>query len=176
MPIVITGYNFYNQLEIGAPELRGLWDMTLIPGTQQADGTVSNAESASGTAAMILQSAKNQKACWEFLKWWTGAQAQADFGNGIEDILGPAGRYNTANLEAFDALPWSSAQAAQIKAQWKQVRETPEIPGSYYTSRNLDNAFRSVLFDDENERESLYYWNRETDQEIARKRVEFGIR
>ena len=42
-------------------------------------------------------------------------------------------------------------------------------------SRNIDNAFKAVVYTGENYREALSYWNRQIDREITRKRQEFGL-
>ena len=42
MPLVVQPYTFYNQLSVAAPEIKGLWDFTLVPGTKQADGTINH--------------------------------------------------------------------------------------------------------------------------------------
>ena len=62
-----------------------------------------------------------------------------------------------------------------LNAQWDHVEELPEIPGGYYVSRNLDNAFRAVVLSGNDERESLFYWTSSTNEEIARKRHEMGL-
>ena len=46
------------------------------------------------------------KRAWEFMKWWTGEDAQYRFGTEIESLLGAAARYQTANLQAMSRLPW----------------------------------------------------------------------
>lgn len=40
MPIGIQDYSTYNTLVVFAPEIRGLWDFTLVPGTLKDDGTI----------------------------------------------------------------------------------------------------------------------------------------
>ena len=62
-----------------------------------------------------------------------------------------------------------------LSAQRSQVVELPEIPGSYYVSRSIDNAFRAVLYDGKNPREVFEKENRNINQEIARKRRELGL-
>lgn len=175
MPIVIANYTFYNQLDTAAPEIRNLWEMTLIPGTVRENGSISRATAASGTAAMILSTTEHADAAWQFLRWWNSADAQAQYGLLIENVLGAAGRYNPANVQALKELPWSSAERQLILAQMAQVVELPELPGSYYVSRNIDNAFKAVYYDHENYREALNYWNRQINDELQRKREEFGI-
>lgn len=174
MPLVITNYTFYNQLDTAAPELNNLWKMQLIPGTPHEDGSVSHATAASGSAGMILSTTQEPDASWEFMKWWNSAEIQAEYGLHIESILGPAGRYNPANMEAFNRLPWSGEERRLILEQWTYVREIEELPGSYYVSRNIDNAFKAVFYDNENYREALNYWNRQINEELERKRQEFS--
>lgn len=65
MPICIQYYTFYNQLYTAAPEIRGMWEMTLIPGTAKQDGNIDRTAAASGTASIMLRSAKNKNASWE---------------------------------------------------------------------------------------------------------------
>ena len=45
--------------------------------------------------------------------------------------------------------------------------DLPEVPGGYYISRNLDNAFRACVYKFSNPREMLSHWTYETNKEIA---------
>ena len=118
----------------------------------------------------MLKDAKNQQNCFEFMSWWVGAQAQAQFGNEIESQMGPIARYNTANKEAFRNMPWSSAEQELIMSQWKSAWATPNPPGCYYISRSLTNAFRNVVMNNKNPREMLNRYNTQMNNEIKRKR------
>lgn len=175
MPLVITNYTFYSQLKTAAPDIRGLWAMALIPGTEQADGTISHATAASGTAGMILSTTDEAQASWEFLKWWNSCETQIAYGQQIENVLGAAGRYNPANVEAMEGLRWSGEELETIMEQWSYVVELPELPGSYYVSRNIDNAFKEVYYDQANARETLNYWTKQINEELERKRNEFAV-
>jgi ABC-type glycerol-3-phosphate transport system substrate-binding protein len=175
MPIGITGYTFYNFLTVAAPELRNQWAMVPIPGTRRTDGTVNRTETCSGTACVIVAGTGKENAAWEFLKWWTGADAQASYGLELEYLIGPAARYDTANKEAFRRLPWSTNEQANLFDQWEQVWDIPQLPGNYITARNIQYAFRRVVYYWENERETLYEYNKDINKEIARKRREFGL-
>ena len=66
-------------------------------------------------------------------------------------------RYTTANREAFANLPWTTDELEMLEKQWANIQEIPEVPGGYYTSRNLDNAFRACVYRLENPREMLRY-------------------
>lgn len=174
MPLVITNYTFYSQLKTAAPDIRNLWDMALIPGTVLEDGTVNHATAASGTAGLILSNAENPDACWEFMRWWNSSETQIAYGQQIENVLGAAGRYNPANVSAMEGLRWSGRELEIIMEQWGYVQELPELPGSYYVSRNIDNAFKEVYYDKANARETLNYWTKQINEELERKRNEFA--
>ena len=174
IPLTIANYTFYNQLSVAAPEIHNLWEMVPIPGTKKADGTIDRSESASGTACIMLKDTQNKDAAWEFMNWWTSDAVQSEYGQELENLLGTAGRYNPASVEAFREIGWTAQELDVLETQWKSVIEIPEVPGGYYTSRNVDNAFRAVVISGENARESLYYWNKETNKEIARKWKEFS--
>lgn len=175
MPVIITSYGMYTRLEGTAPEIAGKWSMHLLPGTEKADGTVDHTSAANGSAAVMLADCENPEACWQFLKWWVSAETQALYARDIEADLGVLGRYTTANKEAFSVSNWSIHDQRMLEEQWKWVYELPEIPGGYYVSRNLDNAFRAVVLSSEDPRESLFYWTSSTNEEILRKREEMGL-
>lgn len=175
MPMGIVPYTMYNQLSVAAPELRNLWEMVPIPGTKMPDGTINRKEGANGLATIMLKGIKDKDAGFEFMKWWTSAEVQARYGSELEAVMGPAARYDTANTEAFTKLPWSKTEAEKLGDQWKLVWDIPQIPGNYYLTRSLSNAFRKVVYSHENPREVLFKYNEDINREIERKRTEFGL-
>ena len=113
--------------------------------------------------------------CWNFLTWWTDADTQGQYGGEIESVLGAAGRYNPASIRALEQMAWSGKEMEMLLEQQRNLVEIPELPGSYYTSRNIDNAFRRVIFQSDNPREALNYWNRKINDEIQRKQQQYGL-
>lgn len=93
----------------------------------------------------------------------------------MEGILGSAARYPTANIHAMSQLPWTVAEYQKLNESWQWVRGIPEIPGSYMTGRHLDNALRLVINDDANPREAIYDYVQIINEEIQKKRNEFGL-
>lgn len=174
MPMCITAYPMYGTLSAVATEIRGCWEMTLLPGTVQEDGSVNRTAGASGSAAVILRDAKDPEACWQFLEWFTRKDTQADYGNRLENQLGEAARYASANLAAVELLNWSSQEKAALRAQRQWVREIPEVPGGYYVSRCMDNAFRSVVYDGDTPRKVFEKQVEIINSELERKRIELG--
>lgn len=177
MPIGIASFSLYNTLSVFAPELKGSWSFALIPGTLQADGTVDHTSYSSGTCSMLLKTEDEQKKQngWEFLQWWSSADVQTRFGREMESILGASGRYATANVEAFQSLAWSRSELSILSTQREQTQSNREVPGGYYTNRQVVNAIRKVVNDLEIPRETLLDYNQAINDEIAKKRKEFGL-
>ncbi len=175
MPIGIAAYTTYNALTVAAPEIRGLWDFTIVPGTPEEDGTIRRDVASGGTAVMMLESARDKDAAWAFMKWWTSKETQVRFGREMESLMGAAARYPTANIEALRELPWPVKDYTNLEAQWQWVQGIPEVPGGYFTGRHLDNAFRKVVNQGENPREALYDHVLTIQNEIDLKRKEFGL-
>ena len=181
MPITITEYTMYNKLKVAAPEISGLWTVAPIPGTlnEETGEVVRTQCGACGGVviprAAVKDSPKVLANAWEFVKWWTGAETQAAYGNDIEALLGTAARHTPANIEAFANLAWSKSEVETFAKQRKDVLVRPGAPGDYYVSRNIQNAFSATYLRGEDAREMLTYWTNETNREIKRKREEFGL-
>ena len=175
MPVVIKDYGFYNQLAVAAPEIKGCWGFQPVPGTKQADGTINHAANSEGSAAIIFTKAKDQEGAWDFIKWFTSTDIQVKYGNNLESILGTMGRYQTANEEALGQLSWTTSQVETLKEQLNAQVEIPIIPASYGVTRNVLNAFREVVNDYENARDTLFWYNRDINEEITRKREDLGM-
>lgn len=175
MPIGIADYQTYNTLSVFAPEIRGLWAMAPVPGREQANGTIDRAVGGWGQNSMMLDDSVMQDEAWTFMKWWTSADVQEEFGREMESLLGAAARYPTANMEAMSKLPWPVDDFNTLTEQWSFVRGTPEVPGGYYTSRHLNNAFRTVVYNGDNPRETILDYVRDIDDELTGKRIEFGL-
>ena len=175
MPIVIADYSFFNRISVLAPELKGLWDFQMIPGTEQADGSISHTALAGGSCAMMLATSDKQEEAWEFLRWWTDEDTQTEYGRQLENQMGVAARHASANMNAMKNLPWTTAERNKLFAQWEQVQGLPEVPGSYYVARNVDNALRNVLSYGNDPQEVLKEYAISINEEIASKREEFGL-
>ena len=160
---------------VSAPEIKGLWDFTCVPGTRQADGTVDRSVASSGTGCMIFTSCTRPELAWQVLDWWTSAETQARFGAEMESLLGASARYAAANREAFAGLAWSAAEYRTIEAQRAWAQGVPEVPGGYFTSRHIDNAFRRVTYYWEDPKDTLTDYVYTINQEITGKRKEFGL-
>jgi len=142
-PMIIADYTTYNNFQVSAPDLRGMWGFAPVPATILADGML-NGVAASGASACVMMEMSNKEASWLFMKWWTSTETQTLFGREMESLMGAAARIPTANLEAFSMLPWPAADYAALSAQFSNLRGIPQVPGGYFSFRNVNNAFYRV--------------------------------
>jgi ABC-type glycerol-3-phosphate transport system substrate-binding protein len=175
MPIGIFDYTIYNAFTVAAPQIKGLWDMAPIPGTPDGNGGIDRSVSGNGTANVIFNSSNSVENSWKFLKWWTSTDTQVRYGRELEALMGSAARYNTANVEAMKSLPWPKKDYDMLNEQWSHVNEIPIIPGSYYSGRHIDNAFRETVLQGEIPRDAIIKYVKEINKEISKKREEFNL-
>ncbi|MDE5590996.1 MAG: extracellular solute-binding protein [Acetatifactor sp.] len=181
MPIGVQAYSIYNTLMVSAPEIRGLWDFTLIPGTERTDENgntyIDRSDFITGSATMMIATDNEslRQKSWEFMKWWASADTQVQFGREIEALLGSSARYNTANIDAFSQLSWSSDDIEVLTEQWRQTVGIREVPGGYYTGRHIANAIRRVINKKEDVRNTIIDYSIKINDEIDKKRNEFGM-
>ena len=102
----------------------------------------------------------------------------------MESLMGASARVATANLEALSNLSWPLRDLKALTTQLSFAKGIPQVPGGYYSWRNVNNAFYTVTEDASKKardsasatpREELmdkvYYIN----AEITYKRQEFGL-
>lgn len=175
MPIAIEDYQNYNLLQVFAPEINGLWGFVPVPGFLQEDGTIKRDVASTGESTVLLNAAEDKDAAWEFMKWWTSADIQTEFGREMEGLMGAAARWPTANVEAFERLPWPMEDFRNLQEGFSWVKGIPEVPGGYFTGRHIENAFWKVRHENYNPREALEEYVELINSEITLKRIEFGI-
>lgn len=176
MPMGLGKYADYQLLSVGAPELMGRWGIAPLPGTRTADGQVDRSHGGiAGQCAVIMSNSEKKEQAWQFLRWWTETDVQLQFANEIEAMIGVEARWNTANLEAFDAIPWGDADLAVFHEQWKWAKEVPIVPGGYFTSRHLTNAWNRIVINGQPVRMALEEAVADINRELLMQREEYGL-
>ena len=174
LPIGIADLATYNLLLNAAPELDGMWDITLFPGLLDDNGNVQRWTTGGAETMAILSQTKMPQEAWTFLKWWSSAEVQAQFGNLLQSTYGSEYIWPTANREAFETLPLKSAHKKIILAQMEWMTEAPWVLGTYMLERELSNAFISVAVDGVDARRALDTAVKRINRETYRKLEEFG--
>lgn len=167
-PLVIADCSFYGQLTDVAPEIKGLWNFCPVPATV-INGEVTHTANSNVSGAVIFNNTENINSAWEYVKWFTETETQVNLCNQTEGLFGTMGRLYTANTEALKKLSWSEDELLRLFAQREELEEIPIIPASYSVTRNIMNAFREVVNNNENPRDTLLWYNNDINDEIFRK-------
>ncbi len=179
VPLGVVDLSIYTRLAVSAPEIRGDWGIAPVPGTIGADGEIIYGAPCVTGAAMIIRNMAEKNdtmdESWQFLKWWTSGETQIKYAREMEAILGSAGRYPVASLTAFETISWPRDVKAVLTDILPTLHGVEQVPGGYITGRYLDNAFMKVVTDYDNPADTLYEYTELINEEIAKKRQEFGL-
>lgn len=175
LPIGIADLTTYNLLTNAAPELSSSWSISVIPGTVQSDGTIDRSTCGCAESSVIFKSdEEREEKAWEFIKWWSSSETQAEFGQTIQITYGSEYMWPTANMEAFSLLPWDTADKEIIKSWAENVVDVARVPGTYLLEREMSNAFNDITVNGSNEQTRIDKAVKTIDREIDRKLEEFG--
>ena len=184
MPLLIGSYeDFYNKIVVYATEIEGLWEFCPLPGcaTYDSEGnrTSINYDSLATVLATVMLhgcEGEEQLAAWEFMQWQTSTDAQSEYGNKLVSILGPSGKYETANINAIQNLSWTANEKEAILDQIEHMSSIVNYPGSYIYGRYLKFAFLDAVNESADPVDALSSYIDAINAEITRKREEFGLK
>lgn len=173
-PIGVSNYGTYNLLTNAAPELNGCWDIALYPGLVQEDGTVDRSTSGAAESCIVFGSSDRQEDAWKFISWWMSNEVQTEFSFMLQATLGNEYMWNSANLNAIAAAPWSTEDKKIIMEQIGWTNEMPPVPGSYIVEREMGNVLVNVVTGNVNLRTAIDDAKKRINAELNRKLEEFG--
>lgn len=186
-PIGISDYFTYSLLINAAPEIENSWEISLIPGVEDKDGNIQRQTAGAAQNSIIFKPDENdvdivlkngekmsrEEAAWRYLEWWMSTETQVEFGTILQTTYGKEYIWNTANIEAFEKLPWKSRDKYTILEQMEWITESPRIPGTYMLERELSNAYIQVVTQGEPLRTTLDSAVKLMNRETVRKLKEF---
>jgi ABC-type glycerol-3-phosphate transport system substrate-binding protein len=176
MPIVFADYvTMYNQLTVFATEINGLWEFVPMPGIQQADGSINNQSVASVTSVVMMNGVKDAESAWAFMKWQAGSDAQSKYANDLVATIGPAAKFNTANVYALEEMPWTTSEYENLLSQFNSLTTIENYPGSYIIARYVEFAFLDAYNEGADPADALLGYINTINKEITRKREEFDL-
>lgn len=175
LPIGISDYATYNLLVNAAPEIADSWKIALVPGVEDENGDVLRYSAGGAESTVLFKSTPEREAdAWEFMKWWSSEEVQTEYGQTLQISYGDEYIWNTANLEAYEALPWDSKDKKIIKEQSTWVMEAPRILGTYMLERELSNAYNDIVVNGKTLRIRVDKAVKVINRETERKLEEFG--
>ena len=175
MPIGIGGVGDYIQFSTIAPELYGKWAIAPVPAQVNDDGTLNRTTTGiASTSAIILSQSKMKDESWKFLDWWTSDSVQIEYAREVEAIIGASARWTSANVNAFENLPWQQGDEQVIMNQITEAKEVPVVLGGYFTARHITNAFVRVVTMGVTPRDSLEQAVKDVNKELKAKQEEYG--
>ena len=173
IPLGVADFNTYIQLQVAAPELAGKWDITLTPGTLLEDGTIVRCTPAAATAAMIFENTDKPEQSWDFLKWWLSTDTQVRYAFLMQSTYGSEYRWNTANINAFSQMSYSTEHKQIILQQWEDQNYAIRHPANYMLERACSNIWNGVVVDGKSLITEIERATMVSDREITRKLKEF---
>lgn len=181
LPIGISDFATYNLVTNAAPEIASSWDIAVVPGVatgeydENGDEIINRNQSAGRESTIMFNSTKErEEMAWEFMKWWSSAETQTEYGQLLQITYGNEYYWNTANTEAFSNLPWKSSHKAVILEQTSWATEAPRFLSSYMLEREMSNAYNAIVGDGDNLRTTVDKAIKRVDRETKRKLEEFG--
>lgn len=175
LPIGIADFNVYSMLINAAPEIADSWDIFVMPGIEDENGNILRYSAGGANSTILFKSTEEREAkAWEYMKWWSSVEVQAEFGQTLQMAYGDDYMWPTANLEAFKELPWNTQDKQVIIDQSKWVLESPRILGTYMLEREYSNAFNNIVVDGMTLRTRIDKAVKDINRETERKLEEFG--
>ena len=174
IPIGISSYATYMQLQVAAPELAGKWAIAKAPGTLQEDGTVLRYQPAASSACIIFANTEKSEEAWDFLKWWLSTETQVKYAYKMQNTYGSEYRWNTANLNAFSQLSYPKDDMNTILEQLQSQKEVTGHPAAYMIERQTSEIWNGVVVDNQPLMDEIDNSLISTNREITRKLKEFG--
>ena len=174
MPIGVADYATYNLMTNAAPELANSWEIALVPGVEQADGTIDRTTCGNAESCVIFKSdSEREQKAWEFVRWWSSTEVQAEFGQTLQITYGTEYMWTSANMDAFMQLPWDTQDKEIVREQMSHVIDVARVPGTYLLEREISNAFNDIVVNKKTAQARIDKAVKTIDREIERKLEEF---
>ena len=179
LPVFVAPIGVANNLNAGAPEIRGRWNIAPIPGMYNAAGEFRRDNVISLSCNFIVGNIAERRgteyASWEFIRWFTSEAVQDRFSMEVEATFGHNWRHLTANLASFENLGWGRDMWPAIEESLAWGIPIPQVPGGYIAGREIHFAFVDVVVDNGNPINSLLIARDRINNELTAKRREFGL-
>ncbi len=173
IPIQIGATFDYATLQVAAPDLKGKWEMAMVPGTPQADGSLNRSAYIGTMGIMVFEKSQDVKASWEWVKWFLSEETQSLVANEIMTRI-PGGIFLPANHKALLNLNIPSSHK-QVLVDQGMVGKAPAyaLSPESVTKRFLENALSAAVLMNADPEKTIKDAAKEMSNELGRKQTEF---
>ena len=127
------------------------------------------------TAVIIPRTAQHPNEAWQFVKWWTSASVQLQFGQDLQAVGGPTVAWNSANQQALAGLPVPAKVIRVFQQVWQQYKPVPVVPGGYISSRYINDVWTNVVISGDNLRSEIRWAVTNINDELYRQEIQYGL-
>lgn len=171
-PVLMDVSAFYANAYLAAPEIKGKWNVDLIPGTVRVDGSVSHESFMGGNVLGIPKASKNKEAAFKYLEWYLSDETQSKFVAMVPEKIQGALTFS-GNVKATMSLPIPEEDKEKFYNQLNISNAFSYFPGGAAVTRELDFAVHNVLQMGMTPKEALEIAHKNTETELSRKQKEY---
>ena len=119
MPLGIANYTMFNNLAVAAPEIRGMWDFALIPGTERLDENgnvyIDRSTSSGGVCCMMISKGSTDFVTTEALNTFYGTSSESD----KQALLTERNKKVLKNIQrqadSWEFMKWWTSSETQVR-------------------------------------------------------------
>jgi len=140
MPLGIANYSLYNTLAVAAPEIRGMWEFTYLPGTEKTDASgntyIDRSTGIGGMCCMMISKGSTDFVTTEALNTFYGDSSEEEKQALLKDRNKKVLRNIQRQADSWEFMKWWVSTDTQVRFG----REMEAILGSSgrYTTANVE--------------------------------------
>lgn len=140
MPMGVANYGMYNNLAVAAPEIRGLWDFTLLPGTKKvdADGNtyIDRSTGIDGVCCMMISKGSTEFITTDAINTLYGKSSEVDKAAMLKERNKKTLRNIQRQADSWEFMKWWVSTETQVRFG----REQEALLGASgrYTTANVE--------------------------------------
>ncbi len=171
--MITDGIWLYPNLLQHAPQLKGKWKLDLLPGTKKDDGSIHHGSYASGIVMGISTYSKQKEEAWQFLKWFSTTDTQANIANAIFEQI-PGTMWLPANKESFGKLKIEDYARQTFYDQLTHSEPAPYAINVAVLYRYIQFAVDKCILKDVDAKEAILEAAKDMNNEMARRKKEYS--
>lgn len=174
LPLMLTSMWQYANIEMAAPELKGKWGVALVPGTQQADGSINHAAYIGGMTFALFKGSKRTDDGFAWLKWYLSPEIQGEMAKRVAKEV-PGSIFIPANSNALNSLPIPSDHIKVVMEQAKaSIAPAYALAPESVTQRFINFAAYEAVVEGRDPEAAIKKAARDMTAELEKKQKEYA--